>query len=166
TNLEWMYLLGEFGANVCGQTLTLTDKPDRLVLDDLTRQGLPFYTGNTRYLFHIAFDRDMEHVCVRVPHTAASVIRIFLDGVSIGVTAWQPYRVQLPPLCAGKHLLEVLAYGNRYNAFGTLHNANPDYKWYGPAAYRTTGDEWTDCYRLRPSGIQSPIELEEAQECI
>ena len=44
---------------------------------------------------------------------------------------------------------------------GTLHNANPNYMWYGPDAFRTVGDDWTDNYLLRPSYLLSPIELME-----
>ena len=69
--------------------------------------------------------------------------------------------MKLPPLASGEHTLEVLACGSRYNGFGTLHNFNPNYKWYGPDAYRTTGDEWTDNYLIRPSYLLSPIELME-----
>ena len=56
------------------------------------------------------------------------------------------------------------AFGSRFNGFGTLHNANPNYKWYGPDAFRTTGDDWTDNYLVRPSYITSPIELMEDME--
>ena len=69
--------------------------------------------------------------------------------------------MKLPPLASGEHTIEVLACGSRYNGFGTLHNANPNYKWYGPDAYRTTGDEWTDNYLIRSSYLLSPIELME-----
>ena len=64
----------------------------------------------------------------------------------------------------GEHEIEVTAFGSRFNGFGTLHNANPNYKWYGPDAFRTTGDDWTDNYLVRPSYITSPIELMEDME--
>ena len=89
---------------------------------------------------------------------AAPVASVRLDGEELGHIGWSPYRLPLPAMKQGVHHLEVTAYGSRYNGFGTLHNANPNYKWYGPEAYRTTGDEWTDCYLTRPSGILSPIE--------
>ena len=161
TNLEWMYILGHFGVKVAGQHLTIVPAADHLILDDLTRQGLPFYTGNVTYRFHIDCEADRPQTYVHIPHTGAPVMSVRLDGKELGCIAWQPNRIALPPLTPGEHLLEVVAYGNRYNGFGTLHNANPNYKWYGPEAYRTTGDEWTDCYLTRPSGILSPIELME-----
>lgn len=164
TNLEWLYVLGCFGVKVAGQRVTLTEPPHVLALDDLTRQGMPFYTGNTTYRFDFTCAEAKERAFVHIPHTTAPVLSVRLDGQEIGNVAWQPNLVALPALSAGEHVLEVVAYGNRYNGFGTLHNANPNYKWYGPDAYRTTGDEWTDCYLIRPSGILSPIELME--ECV
>ena len=161
TNLEAMYLLGPFGVRAAGTRLTLTAPPDRLFLDDLTRQGLPFYTGNVRYRFRFTLDRARNDLYLHIPHMASPVAVVYADGQEAGKIAWQPNRVKLPPLASGEHILEVLACGSRYNGFGTLHNANPNYKWYGPDAYRTTGDEWTDNYRIRPSYLLSPIELME-----
>jgi len=92
---------------------------------------------------------------------ACPVAAVYADGAEAGKIAWQPNRVKLPPLAAGEHSLEVLACGSRYNGFGTLHNANPNYMWYGPDAFRTVGDDWTDNYLLRPSYLLSPIELME-----
>lgn len=161
TNLEWMYILGSFGVKVAGRRVVLTEAPARLVLDDLTRQGLPFYTGNVTYRFVLECGEARPQSWVHIPHMASPVAAVRLDGQKLGCIAWQPNRIALPALSAGAHVLEVTAYGSRYNGFGTLHNANPNYKWYGPDAYRTTGDEWTDCYLTRPSGILSPIELME-----
>lgn len=158
TNLECLYVLGDFGVEVAGQQLLLTDAPRRIVLDDLTRQGLPFYTGNVTYHFDLTCEADRPRTYLHIPHMAAPVASVRLDGEELGHIGWSPYRLPLPAMKQGVHHLEVTAYGSRYNGFGTLHNANPNYKWYGPEAYRTTGDEWTDCYLTRPSGILSPIE--------
>lgn len=160
TDLENLYILGDFGVTIAGEELTLTNAPTSLSLDDLTRQGLPFYTGNVTYQFSLTCEEERPATWLHVPHTSAPVVSVCLDGEDVGHIAWQPNRIQLPALKAGTHLLEVTAFGSRYNGFGTLHNANPNYKWYGPDSYRTTGDDWTDCYLVRPSGILSPIELE------
>lgn len=161
TNLEAMYVLGAFGVRIGGTRLTLTEPPARLALDDLTRQGLPFYTGSVRYRFHIHLDRAREDLWLHIPHMACPVAAVSVDGRLAGRIAWQPQRVRLPALEAGGHELEILACGSRYNGFGTLHNANPQYKWYGPDAFRTVGDEWTDNYLVRPSYLLSPVELME-----
>ena len=160
-NLEALYILGGFGVRVAGTHLTLTEPPRSLCLDDLTRQGLPFYTGNVRYQFRVVLSRARDDLYLHIPHMACPVAAVYADGAEAGKIAWQPNRVKLPPLAAGEHSLEVLACGSRYNGFGTLHNANPNYMWYGPDAFRTVGDDWTDNYLLRPSYLLSPIELME-----
>ena len=160
-NLEAMYILGKFGVRVAGTCLTLTAPPDRLFLDDLCRQGLPFYTGNVRYRFRLTLDRARNDLHLHIPHMASPVAVVYADGQEAGKIAWAPNRVKLPPLNAGDHQIEVMACGSRYNGFGTLHNANPNYMWYGPDAFRTTGDDFTDNYLLRPSYLLSPIEVME-----
>ena len=47
---------------------------------------------------------------------------------------------------------------------GTLHNANDDFVWYGPDSFRTTGDDWTDSYRVRAAGILSAVMLQKKAE--
>ena len=162
-NIEALYILGEFGVSAVGTRLSLTLAPKCLFLDDLTRQGLPFYTGNVRYRFRILLDRKRSDLHLHIPRMASPVAAVYADGREAGKIAWQPNRAKLPPLEAGEHEIEVLACGSRFNGFGTLHNANPRYKWYGPDAFRTTGDDWTDNYLVRPSYLLSPIELMEDQ---
>ena len=163
TNLEALYILGDFGVLAAGTRLTLTAPPERLFLDDLTRQGLPFYTGNVRYRFKIHLDHTRNDLYLHIPHMASPVAVVYADGREAGKIAWQPNRVKLPALRAGAHEIEILACGSRYNGFGTLHNANPHFMWYGPDAFRTTGDDWTDNYLTRPSYLLSPVELMEDQ---
>ena len=163
TNLEAMYILGTFGVRVTGTCLTLTEPCRRLFLDDLTRQGLPFYTGNVRYRFRIHVEDEEKQLYLHIPHMACPVAEVYVDGAKAGLIAWQPFSVKLPQLTQGEHEIEILACGSRYNGFGTLHNANPYYKWYGPDAFRTSGDEWTDNYLVRPSYLLSPVELMEEE---
>ena len=55
TNLEYFYLLGDFGVRVNGTEKSLTAPVKELGFGDITRQGLPFYTGNLLYhLAHLA----------------------------------------------------------------------------------------------------------------
>ena len=161
TNLESLYVLGDFGVQIAGTRMTLTAPATRLALDDLTSQGFPFYTGNLRYQFRFLLEEDREGMALHIPHMACPVAAVSVDGKEAGLVAWEPYQVALPKLKQGEHVIEITAYGNRYNGFGPLHNDNPNYMWYGPDAWRTRGDEWTDNYRVRPSYLLSPITLME-----
>lgn len=87
-----------------------------------------------------------------------------MDEKKAGVIAYAPHRLSLGRLEKGEHELTVCLYGNRFNGFGTLHNANGEYTWYGNDSYRTQGDEWTDSYLVRPVGIRSHILLKRREK--
>ncbi len=159
TNLESMYVLGSFGVDVRGTRLTLTRMPSHFEHDDLTRQNLPFYTGNISYFYRFSLDSEEKAPVLRLKHAFSPVVSVKIDGKDAGIVYMQPWQLKLPALCAGEHELELIVCGDRFNGFGTLHNANPDYKWYGPDAYRTRGSEWTDNYLVRPRGLTAPPEL-------
>ena len=158
TMLENLYLLGDFDVKLEGNQAIITQKSDQLHFGDITKQGMPFYTGNLEYLFEIDVKEEEEY-CICIPQFAAPVIGVHVDGMKQGVIAYAPHRLSLGELDCGKHEVKVTLYGNRYNGFGTLHNANENYVWYGNGSYRTTGAEWTDDYMLRPVGIMAEIEL-------
>ena len=74
-------------------------------------------------------------------------------------------QVIIPPYLAhlgqsqGKNMMfEVTAYGNRINAFGSVHNPMKTYQWFGKEAWFTQGSSYSYEYCLKPMGIlQSPI---------
>lgn len=158
-NLEWCYILGDFGVDVYGDYACIVPKRNNLLFGDVTRQGLPFYTGNIRYEMEAELPEDKETVILQVPHFASSVLEVFVDGESKGEIAFAPHKLSLGALSAGKHKIQILMYGNRYNGFGTLHNANSEYAWYGPDSYRAGGTQWTDSYLVKPVGVLSKVQL-------
>lgn len=158
-NLENIYVLGEFNVELRGICPVITSVPKKLTVGDITRQGMPFYTGNLEYYFSVAVEEAGEYT-VHIPHFKAPVLEIRMDGRDCGLMAYAPHRVSVGWLEEGVHELCICLYGNRFNGFGTLHNANDHYIWYGPDSYRTRGDEWTDDYRIRPAGLLSAVELE------
>ncbi len=81
-----------------------------------------------------------------------------VDGKRAGVIAWAPY--SLPVSAAhGKHRVDITAFGNRYNTFGSIHNADLNFYFPGnPGSWRTQGSAWSREYRLKPTGILvSPV---------
>lgn len=157
TDLEWMYLLGDFHTELAGTTAFLKT-PRRIAFGDLTRQGMPFYTGNTIYRVYFEAWDDDTYV-LEVPQYAAAVLEVRTDGKETGTLCFSPYRISLGFLEKGGHHIEITAYGNRFNGFGTLHNADSRYLWYGPDSYRTAGSQWTDSYLVKPLGILSSLRI-------
>lgn len=158
TMLENMYVLGDFDVQLDGGRAVIAGKSTKSY-GDTTKQGMPFYTGNLEYTFEFDVDEDGEY-CIRIPQFKAPVIRVWIDGVDRGIIAYAAHRLNPQRLKKSIHKARVVMYGNRFNSFGALHNANENYLWYGNGSYRTTGDEWTYDYMLRSVGIMSEIEIE------
>ncbi len=152
--LENLYLLGDF--DVRGMKIAAPNYS--LSFGDICAQGMPFYTGNLEYIFEDEILSDGEY-CVCVPKFSAPVISAQVDGEARGLIAFSPHIINLGKLSAGRHEIKLTMYGNRFNSFGVLHNADENYTWYGNTSYRTTGEKWTDKYMLRPAGIMSPIKI-------
>lgn len=162
TNLENMFLLGNFDVELNGIFPVVRKARNKLSTGDITRQGMPFYTGNLEYIFRFTADDGEADYYVHVPHFQAPLLSCRIDGGEKKLIAYAPHRQKLGKLKKGTHELVICVYGNRFNGFGTLHNANDDFVWYGPDSYRTENDDWTDSYRLRPVGILSAVEIQKA----
>lgn len=159
TMLENMYILGDFDVRLDGRKAVITKKMNIMRYGDITKLGMPFYTGNIEYIFDIEIDETGEY-SIHIPEFKAPLVQIWVDGKNKGLIAYAPHRASIQTLNKGIHRVKVIMYGNRYNGFGTLHNANENYLWYGNGSYRTTGKEWTYDYMLRSVGIMSEIEIE------
>lgn len=157
TNLEWCYLLGDFGVKVCGRTAKIVEPVRKLHFGDICGQGLPFYTGNIVYRCPLTGGRE---TAIEVPWFGAPLLSVCLDGKPAGKIAFPPYRLDLGCLAEGERLLEITSFGNRANAFGPVHNCDPHLSWHGPHCWRTAGTQWSDEYQLKPTGILvAPIVL-------
>lgn len=165
TNLENIFLLGEFGVEVWGTKAVVTEAADKVYFGDITRQRMPFYGGSITYRMDFSMEAGREAV-IRVPHFAAPVLEVTLDGKKRGLIAYAPHELPVGELSAGRHTLEICVLGNRFNTFGTLHNCNDEYKWYGPDSYRTKGSEWSETWCLRPFGILSRVEILSGSDAI
>ncbi len=152
STVEPCYLLGNFSVRLAGAAAIVGAPVTALIYGDITRQGLPFYTGNVTYVHSFAADRDADWQ-LEVPYYDAPVLDVSLDGKSAGMIAFAPHRLDLGHVSEGGHTISVTAYGNRYNCFAPLHNSDRGYKWYGPVSFRTSGYQWTDEYRIKPFGI-------------
>ena len=159
TQLESIYILGDFGVELQGNTATVVEDTKKLDFGSITNQGMPFYTGNVKYKFSVDI-KEMGEYCLRVPSFKSPLLEVSLDGKRQGLIAFAPHRVDLGELKKGENSIEITLFGNRQNVFGTLHNADDNYTWYGNGAYRTTGWQWTDSYKIRETGIMSEIVIE------
>lgn len=151
TSLEWCYLLGDFGVYVEGSRARIVGPVRALAFGDWTRQGPPFYGGNVTYHCNVAGRQG--GLTLRAARFRAPLLTIDLDGERRGPLAFAPFEIDLGELGPGEHALDITAYGSRVNTFGCVHNADPHAFWFGPNAWRTSGDDWAYEYQLKPAGL-------------
>jgi hypothetical protein len=151
TNIEWYYLLGDFGVKVEGSHAKLIAPVTELSFGDWVHQGLPFYAGNVTY--HCKAICEQGALELEASHFRSPLLSVALDGVEKGKIAFAPYKLNLGNVAEGEHKVDITAYGNRVNTFGTVHNSNRSTTWFGPNAWRTTGSSWAYEYQLRETGV-------------
>ena len=161
TNLEWFYLLGDFGVRVDGCVKTITKKPEKLAFGNVVSQGLPFYTGNITYELAVNVGEEGT-LSVRAEQYRGALIEVFLDGKAMGNIIFSPYTIQLTGIEPGEHRLGLKLYGTRQNGFAQLHHTLGLYFYQSPDSWYSKDSLWTYEYQLKPAGILKSPEIIEA----
>lgn len=151
TSVEWCYILGDFGVKVEGSNTRIIEPVTKLAFGDWSQQGLPFYAGNVVY--HCEVQTEECNLSVEIPQFRNPLLSLTVDGEEKGKIAFAPYTLNLGKVDSGKHSINITAFGNRVNTFGTVHNCNHTTEWYGPNAWRTTGNSWSYEYQLKKIGV-------------
>lgn len=145
SDLESIYLLGSFGVNVPSEIIKL---PERLFTYDITKQGLPYYSGAIKFFTGI---KD-KNVSIRFESINCSVL-IAHGGEEKKYIAYAPYCADI----ALKNELVLECVFTRRNTFGPHHNVPyPDIS-YPPASFVTDGKNWTDEYVLETQGFRTEL---------
>ena len=155
-DLEWMYILGEFGVELRGAHAFLYPMPERLFWGDYTRQGFPFYTGNMTYIVSLPEEKQADtgrEKILQIPYYAGAAVKAAVNGGEEQMLAFLPYQCKLKNLKEHQNVLEITCLGNRYNGFGQLHLIGDDLVWLGQNSWRTEGTSWTDTYQVKAMGI-------------
>ncbi len=156
SNLESVFILGEFGVNLSGTKATITALPEKIGFGDITSQGFPFYGGNITYKMDVEVKNNQFKVVAS--DFMGALVCAKLDGKEIGKIAYPPYLASAQNVENGKHTLELTLYGHRYNTFGPVHLVNEKESWHGPNAWRSTGFNWSYEYVLRKIGLfKAPV---------
>lgn len=151
TDVEWCYLLGDFGVRVQGRHCTLIPPVRALSFGDWTSQGLPFYTGNLVY--HATVEGNGKPLVMEFPQFACPALTVTVDGKRAGIVAYAPYTIPLGSLTSGSHKVDITVQNSRVNSFGGLHCCDDKEKWLGPEIWRTVGNSWSYEYQLKKCGI-------------
>lgn len=162
TNLEWMYVLGNFGVQASGRYTCIQPLPEKLCFGDITRQGFPFYGGNVTY--RIPVTTHGGRLMLRSSQYRGVLQKAALDGGEEVSVIYPPYTVDLGAPPAGEHRIELTLYGHRRNAFGPVHLTDLKARWIGPIAWRTEGDLWCYDYQICEEGVLTTPEIREEIE--
>ena len=157
TNLEWCYLIGNFGVEVSGRYACIVPAREKIAFGDFTRQGLPFYGGNVTY--HIPVTTKGGELTLRSSHYRGALQKVSVDGGEAEAVIYPPYTVSLGAVPAGEHVIDLTLYGHRRNSFGPVHLADLKADWIGPNAWRTEGDNWCYDYKIAEEGVLSTPEV-------
>ncbi|MBR6684275.1 MAG: hypothetical protein IKL38_08015 [Firmicutes bacterium] len=157
TNLEWCYILGDFGVEVSGRYACIVPAREKIAFGDFTRQGLPFYGGNVTY--HIPVTTAGGELTLRSSHYRGALQKVSVDGGKAEAVIYPPYTVSLGSVPAGEHVIDLTLYGHRRNSFGPVHLADLKETWIGPGAWRSEGDRWCYDYKICEEGILSTPEV-------
>lgn len=152
TNLEWCYLLGNFGVHLCGNTAEIISLPEKLGFGDYAVQGLAFYGGSVVYETEI--ETEETSACeIVIPHFNAPLISVSIDSKEEIPVYKAPYTARFNHISKGKHTVKIRAYGSRINQFGQVHNCNERERYFGPKTWRTEGVKWCYEYNLKKCGV-------------
>lgn len=149
-NLEALYLLGSFGVRLDGTKKTLTKLPERLAAGDITKQGLPFYSGAVTYQVPVPGKPGENQAAFLVtPTFEAACIKVSPEKI----IPWRPYEADVTKELSEAAELEVQVVLTRRNTFGPLHQVPLRSDGYGPGNWTTDGDGWAQDYQLYPAGL-------------
>lgn len=157
SNLENLYLLGQFGVQIAGYVKTIVRLPSALAFGDIVSQMLPFYTGNLQYHFDV--DIPADHLTIRIPHYRGALVSVLVDSEDRSAVVFSPYQMTVSGLAPGKHHVTLRLFGNRQNGFGQIHHTPGVWFYQSPDSWRSTGDLWRYEYQLRPLGILKAPEI-------
>ena len=124
---------------------------------DITKQKMPFYSGNITYKFNVDID-DTCDLKLKISSYRGALISVSVDDKPCGKIVFAPYNLVVENVEKGKHSFDVTLFGNRNNSFGPLHTVNTTERYMDPDSWRTTGDDWCYEYNIKPIGIlKSPV---------
>ncbi len=161
TNLEALYLVGDFGVQLDGKKRTLVGLPTTIGCDNYAAYDLPFFTGNMTYHLTPEMYRDI----LGVDGETADRIVLTPEGFTGGcvkvealgkktVLGWEPYEADITEAYRQGAPIDITVEGVRTNVFGPLHEVAKPAGYCTPDNFVTGGEQWTDDYSLLTSGLR------------
>ena len=153
SNIEAIYLLGDFGVELDAIKKTLTKLPAKVTVGDLTMQRMPFYSGGITYFVELPDINIVKNsrVNLKLNKLSAACAVIDIKGKE-KIIGWDPYKADITEI-RSEERIAVKAILTRRNTFGPLHQLDDNVISYGPTNFITDGEKFTNEYILYPSGL-------------
>ena len=157
TNIEAIYLLGQFGVIAKAGDSRLVELPERLPLTDMTGYGLPFYSGRTTltvpaFAYENLVDKTAEQILVKIPEATGTLVAVETGGKKQAI-AWEPWTADVTDAVKNGEEIRITLVNSRRNSFGPLHCVPTRLNTYGPGDFVTGGDRFSDEYARVPAAI-------------
>ena len=155
--IEAIYLVGGFGVATHGKWETLpwqatryqgdfiiSPLPQRVALDDLTPQGLPFFAGTVRLTKTLTLEAaDIAQRSMGFTEKTVNSVAIVVNGAPVTTWFWRPYVADLDGLLkAGENTLSLTLTGTLRNLLGPHHMAEGESFAVGPNAFAKEPNVW------------------------
>lgn len=159
SNLENIYLLGDFGVKVDGRKTTLTKLPSKLSIGDISKQGFPFYGAGLTYFVKCPKVSNGNTLTLNFEKSAATGY-VISDEMNEQTVAFAPKEADIT--FAAEKMLKIEYLFTRRNTFGPFHQSPPNFNNCNPTSFRSEGDEYLeDGYVLIPQGMLEPLDFYE-----
>ena len=160
TNIEALYIAGDFGVRLEGCRRTLAAAPLLMGCDDYAAYDMPFFTGNLTfqlapeaYLPLLRGFDGADRIVLTPKDFTGACVKVEAAGKT-AVLGWEPYEADVTEAVRRGLPIEVTVEGTRANLFGPLHETPRPAGACGPGSFLTDGENWTDEYSLLPSGLR------------
>lgn len=157
SNIEAIYLLGDFGVYMPDKTLTAPQKDFQFA--SLTKQGLPFYGGRINYTLHFNKRPAQDEIAILHLKGLENNACYEVNGRPIG---FEPYECDVTDSLRENGSCDVGVYLTRRNMFGPLHGVPKYLDAVGPAHF--LGGESKD-YVLYDAGLTEKPWIEFKKIC-
>ena len=157
TDLENVFILGDFGVEVKGEKAKIIPFPAELLFGDICAQGFPFFGGAVKYDFRAKAAGGK--MLLNVSYFRGTLVKVFVDGEAKGRIIYPPYELEIDGLADGEHKVTLEFFGCRFNTFGPIHLVSENESWHGPNAWRTEDENWTYQYHFVRQGIMKSPEV-------
>ena len=157
TEIEAVYVIGDFGVETTGEFIELdkravrydgkfaiSEMPKTVTAGNFVLQKFPFFNG--RMVLKNTVTLNAEECVNRsllFAKRCSTVVKVWVNGVDAGTILWQPYEADLSGLLhEGENEIEVEIIGNLRNLLGPHHLKEGECYFVCPNSFFEDSDVW------------------------